>query len=379
MLLSGNSLNFWLAKEGVSTISIGMFSLIALPYSINFIWAPLIDRVRVPYFTERFGQHVSWVIILQFLSSFIILCLSTLNPMQDLLEIAIFSFLLSVCASTQDIAFNSLRASISTKETLGNFSAIHILGYRLGAIIASSGAIYFSAFMSWNKIYGFFSILLLLVVWVFVYLIHHCDKSTEYNKANKGLNIDFRLLLWLLLFLILYRVADNFINVMINPFLLHLQFNEYEIAVAGKLCGIMSATAGSFFAGYYMSRYNNLAKLLLYFGVLHLVAHSFFILQSIFLHNLTLLYFVIAVESFTGGMTMTVYMAFITTLCRGSSARYSFFSSMMGISRAILPAISGYIVAQYGWVMFFSFVTILAAPSLLILYFIIDTKIDSTN
>jgi PAT family beta-lactamase induction signal transducer AmpG len=390
ILLSGNSLNFWLAKEGISTISIGLFSLIALPYAFNFLWAPIIDSVEIKYLKPRFGQRLSWIIILQIVASIFICAIGTCNPQTDLYHVALFSLLLSIATSTQDIALNGLRADMLGKKSLGSATAIHIFGYRIGALIGGSGAIYLSIIMSWHQIYHLFAWALLLILIFFVALVKNSDQYKG-EKAEEHLQIfnlkgiilsqySGKFIITILLFLILYRIADNFINVMINPFLLHLKFDEFEIATASKLFGIVTSIIGSFVGGMIMSRNQNIYRNLLLFGILHLAAHTLFIFQALFLHNLKLLYFVMGAESFTGGMTMTAYIALITELCKGKYAgtRYSFFSSMMGISRAIFPSISGYIVYEYGWIAFFSFVSLAAIPSLLILCYIVPfSKNDS--
>jgi PAT family beta-lactamase induction signal transducer AmpG len=382
ILLSGNSLNFWLAKEGVSTISIGLFSLIALPYAFNFLWAPIIDSVKIKYLQQKFGKRLSWIIVLQIIASMIIFAIGTLNPQNDLYYLSILSLLLSFVTSTQDIALNGLRADILGNSKLGSGSAIHIFGYRIGALIGGSGAIYLSIIMSWNQIYHLFAVLLLSLLFFFIKLIENSDQYNTSNQEEKVQIFSFkeiifsdynpRFMVLIMLFLILYRMADNFINVMINPFLLHLQFSDFEIATVSKLFGILTSILGSFIGGMIMSHKKDIYKYLLIFGILHILAHTLFIIQALFVHNLQLLYLVMGTESFTGGMTMTAYIALITQLCHGKYAgtRYSFFSSMMGVSRALFPSISGYIVYKYGWVYFFSFVSLAAIPSLLILIYI---------
>ncbi len=108
---------------------------------------------------------------------------------------------------------------------------------------------------------------------------------------------------------------------------------------------------------------------LLLFGSIHAVAHILFVVQDIYGQNIYLLFIVTGFESISGGITMTAYIAFIATLCDGKfrSTQHAFFSSMMGLSRSIFPALSGYMVASFGWSVFFLFTTIAAVPALIMI------------
>jgi PAT family beta-lactamase induction signal transducer AmpG len=155
---------------------------------------------------------------------------------------------------------------------------------------------------------------------------------------------------------------------MINPFLMHIGYDELEIASTGKFFGVVAAIIGGLLASFIMKKKSILDSLLI-FGTAHAIAHTLFIFQEIYGKNLPLLFVTIGFESITSGMVMTAYIAFIASLCQGKfrTTQYSFFSSMMGLSRSIFPAFSGYIVVELGWQSFFSFITIATIPSLLIL------------
>ena len=177
-------------------------------------------------------------------------------------------------------------------------------------------------------------------------------------------------ILIILLFLVLYRLPDNFINMMINPFLLHIGYNDFEIATAGKFFGITAAIIGGLLAGYLM-KYFTIFESLIFFGVLHGFAHILFIIQEVYGRNIYIFFLVTGFESITGGMTMAAYIAYIASLCRGQfkATQYSFLTSMMGLSRSILPSISGYIVITIGWNMFFLFAGVASIlPIILVLY-----------
>jgi MFS transporter, PAT family, beta-lactamase induction signal transducer AmpG len=394
LMISGNTLNFWLSKESIDIRTIGVFALISIPYAINFIWAPIFDTIKLPILSNNFGQRISWIIIVQLLLSLFVYILSTMSPADNLLSFAFTGFCISFFASAQDTILGALRTEIVDKESQGAISGMYIFGYRIGMLLSSSGAIYISIYMKWNLVYELFSII------IFIFPIILISLSQELTTTPKSLlSINYKqylqentsyfqtivsfiraiikpigapkYIILLILFLILYRLSDNFIGMMINPFLLHIGYDEFEIATAGKLFGVTSAIIGGLLASYIMRRRDLLDSMLI-FGSLHAIAHLMFIVQDIYGKNLYLLFFVTGFESVTGGMTMAAYIAFIASLCHGTfrATQYSFLSSMMGLSRAILPSISGYIVTIAGWKLFYLFTSLATIPSLILILFL---------
>lgn len=387
IMITGNTLNYWLAKENISIKSIGIFSFILIPYSINFLWAPIFDTVKLGYLNIIFGQRLSWICLINILLSLFIFILSLIDPTANLILFALLGVLISFFSSAQDTILGALRTEIIDKDKQGAVSGIYIFGYRIGMLISGSGAIYLSTYISWHNIYKIFAVSIpcysIILIIVILSLKDYSQdnlniaSNSTYRKRSDLIGFirtilqpvgSFSLILTIIIFLVLYRLPDNCINVMINPFLIHIGYNELEIASAGKFFGILSAIFGGLIASFIMKKKNILNSLLI-FGVIHALAHSLFIVQEIYGKNLLLLFTAIGFEGITGGMTMTAYIAFIASLCQGKfrATQYSFFTSMMGLSRAIFPAISGYIVAEFGWSNFFIFIILITIPSLLIL------------
>jgi PAT family beta-lactamase induction signal transducer AmpG len=380
LLISGNTLNFWLAETGLDITSIGLFSLISLPYAINFFWAPLLDKIRLPFFAKLFGHRSAWIYCLQILLAISVYMLSLPSIQLSLVSFAFCAFIVAFLSATGDTAIGALRTELLSVEEQKKTAGIYILGYRIGMLLSSSGAIFLSAILSWQEIYQLFS----YVILTFPFLLHFVCKNYQIKKSDNSLKfISFsklskqfgspRFVVYLLLFLVLYRMPDNFINVMINPFLLQLGYKAGEIASVGKFLGIMVAILGGFIASFIMHK-RSIYNSLMIFGIIHAIAHSMFIAQDIVGYNLTLLFIVMGFESVTGGMTMAAYMAFIGSLCHGPyrATQYAFLTSMMGLSRSILPGLSGFIVEEYGWSLFYLFTSVAAIPSILLVRYLKD-------
>ncbi|OZG32350.1 AmpG family muropeptide MFS transporter [Rickettsia endosymbiont of Culicoides newsteadi] len=381
LMITGNTLNYWLAKENIDLQSIGMFAVIVIPYSINFLWAPIFDTVKLGWLSKLLGHRLSWICLIQILLALAIFLLSTMDPNHSLILFALVGLIISFLSSAKDTVLGAFRTEIIAKESQGAASGIYIFGYRIGMLISGSGAIYLSSYLGWNNIYKIFAISVLVCSAILVVsilrlkhdLISQTYQDYKVNSSNFIQNIlrpvgSLYLIFLIIIFLILYRLPDDFIGMMINPFLIHIGYNEFEIASAGKFFGIISAIIGGLIASSVMRKKNILDSLLI-FGVIHAIAHTLFILQEIYGKNLPLFFITTGFESITGGMTMTAYIAFIASICQGKfrATQYSFFTSMMGFSRSIFPALSGYIVVQFGWQNFFTFIIITTIPSLLLL------------
>lgn len=385
LLISGNSLNFWLSAEGVDIASIGLFSIVTLPYAISFIWAPILDRVRIPMLDRIYGHRLSWIYLLQILLSISVYIVSICSPQKNLYMLSVCSILVAFLSSTQDVAIGALRSEIVKPSEQGAVSGTYVLGYRIGMLFSSSGAIFLSNIISWGLIYKIFASIILFFPIVLHFLLkissevsNIVPKPTERNNIFDIIDSfgGQKSFIYIILFLILYRLPDNFIHVMMNPFLLNIGFDAMEIASVGKFLGIISSIIGGFIASYIMRKRSIISSLLL-FGIIHAICHLFFVIQNIVGHNILLLFFVMGFESITSGMTMASYIAFITSLCKGRyrATQYAFLTSLMGLSRSILPGFAGFFVVKYGWSAFYIFASIASIPSIYLLYRIRDKKL----
>jgi PAT family beta-lactamase induction signal transducer AmpG len=393
IMISSYTLNYWLTVELIDIKTIGIFSLVSLPYAINFTWAPIFDCTKIPIIGDIFGTRLSWIIILQILLGFSVYLMSTFTPGNDLALVALSSLLVSFIASAQDSILGAMRTELVEKHQQGEVSGMYIFGYRIGMLISSSGAIYLSQFLSWNVIYELFSVIIISFPITLILLSKYMnpEKTESVKEITIGIKSgrsylqrlyilavkilrpigNSRYIFLVVMFLIAYRLPDNFISMMITPFLHHIGYGEFEIATAGKLFGAISAMAGGLLASYIMKRKSLYSSLLL-FGSIHALAHMLYVFQEMSGKNIYTLFLITGIEGVTGGMSMAAYIAFIASLCDGKfrTTQYAFFSSMMGLSRSIFPSISGYIVAGAGWTFFYLFTTIAIVPSLILIVYL---------
>jgi PAT family beta-lactamase induction signal transducer AmpG len=394
LMISGYTLNYWLSAEKIDLKTIGVFSLVTLPYAINFIWAPIFDSCEIRPLAHL-GQRLSWIIVIQIALSAAVYGLSFTSPQDDISMLAFISIIVSVLASAQDSVLGAVKTELITRTQQGQVSGSYILGYRIGMLCSSSGAIYISSFIDWQNIYRLFALIILSFPALLYVLMRNIDLSgapadsrilgekSNIQNDKKFYNViglvqdilrpigSYIYVTMILLFLILYRLPDNFLATMITPFLHHVGYAAIEIATNGKLLGTLSAIVGGLIASQIMKK-QSLYKSLLYFGIIHALTHVLYIAIYYYGKNNYILCSVTIAEGITGGMGMAGYIAFISASCNGKyrATQYSFFSSMMGLSRSVLPTFSGYIVAHFNWPIFFCLMSLASMPALILLIYL---------
>ena len=379
IMLTGSTLNFWLAQSRISTSEIGFFALVALPYSINFIWSPVLDSIRLPWLHKIFGQRLSWIFTLQGIMGMAVFSLSFLTPQTDISIIAVLAVFIALISSTNDNMLNALRIEIVESKSHGQSAGTYVFGYRIGMMFCTAGVIYLTKYITRQQIYQMLAIMIIFLVVLLVLLLqnqklfHH---SLKHQISKNSFDVSrilasigpIKIIINILIFLILYRIGDYFIATMINPFVIDLKFTTEQIATVGKLAGSIGAIIGGVLGGYLMRKIN-IVDALCYFGIIHTSAHLLLALQAVVGNNIWLYFITSISESITGGMAMAAYIGFISAICHGQykATQQGVLSSMMGISRSIFPSISGIMVIKFGWLKFFLMAFFLSIPSLVML------------
>lgn len=382
LLLSGNTLNFWLASFEVDIKIIGLFSLIALPHAFKYFIALFIDKFS--FLNSKFKPYQSWIVLSQIILIIMLLIMGFLNPREDLVLIAITGFFISLAAVIQYIILNGNRIQILKESKQGAGSAIYNIGYRLGMFFTGAGVIFISSYITWQNIY----LGLALIYSILSLMIHHYYTEPEALEQNSWFKKEeslfhniflspikhfygFKNFIWIILFVLLYQLSDTMLMTMLNPFLLNKNYNAEEIASASKLCGLVMVVVGGFAGGFIVDKIG-IRKSLLSFGFFHVLGYIMFIIFCSIEKNIAALYFITWYVALTGGMSTTAYISFISGLSRGKhvTTLYALLSSVIGLSWVIFPAISGVVVSYSGWYNFFIILTIIGFLTLLFTFFI---------
>jgi MFS transporter, PAT family, beta-lactamase induction signal transducer AmpG len=358
-------LNFRLAQAGADTKTIGLVYVISIPYALSFITTPLLEKLKIPYFFKIFGKSGPLLVILQAIMCLAVYLMGVFDLAYSLKTIVFLTFLMTVAGAAQENLFGAIRTRMAKGPMQGFVSGMHVTGCRMGMIFAGPVAIAASEFFSWTQIHTVISLTIAAFPAIVLTYLFNNKEQAEITVQQRA-EIPWKELLVPMLFIVLYNAPDNMLVPMLNKFLLGRGFIGAEIAMAGKLFGYIGAAIGSILGSLIMRKIS-ITSGLFWFGLIHAIAHSGYAFLADADKVISNLMAVTAIESVTGGMKIAACIGLTTALCSKSKSagHYSFFSSALGISRALLPSITGIIASHLPWQFFFPLMSIIAIPSLL--------------
>jgi PAT family beta-lactamase induction signal transducer AmpG len=387
LLLTLSTLSYWLAKVGLDKTSIGLFALVGLPYSIKFLWAPIIDQVHLPVLARLIGHRRSWALVIQAALIAAILVLGSCDPLAAPWTTAAAAFAVAFCSASQDIVIDAYRIEILGDDEQGAGAASTQFGYRVGILVAGAGALALSDFVGWFLVFAVMAALV-LVGSITVLL---APEPRHVEVAERALPIGARAWIeeavlapltdfvqrrgWavILLFALLYKFGDAIGGVMANPFYVELGFTGTEIGSVTKVVGLVATLLGVFFGGAMVARYGILWALVIG-GILQAATNLLFAVQAMIGHDLGMLAVAISADSFTGGLGSAAFVAYLSSLCNKAftGTQYALLTSLMAFGRTALSSGGGWLADQVDWVTFFILTTGLAIPGLLLLAWLIQ-------
>lgn len=370
LLLIGSTLQAWMSDEGVDLTAIGLVSLLGLPYVFKFLWAPLLDRFKLPFFSRRKG----WMLCFQLLLVLSIFGLSQTNPKTDLNMVCVWAFLIACFSASQDIVLDAYRREILPDEELGLGSSLYVTGYRLAMLISGALALYLADTIPWKNVYQWLSLFMApsIIFTIFAPKENvHIPIPSNLKEAVVGPLKDFfsRRGAWImLLFIMLYKVGDNMASNMTTPFILDIGYSKTDIATVAKTFGMIATILGGIIGGMMMLKMN-IKFALVVFGIFQAISTLGFSVLPNFEVSFFALASVIALENLASGMGTSAYSAYMATLTNKqfTATQYALLSALMGVPRVILSSPTGWMAKSMGWEMFFFACTAAALPGLLLL------------
>ena len=396
LLLIASTLSLWLKDAQVSLTAIGLFAWVLFPYKIKFLWAPIVDRVRLPFFGPRCGLRRSWLWFTQLGLIGSLFALSMIDPREDLYFTALYSIIIAVFSATQDIVIDGYRVEILSPEEQGAGAAVAVFGYRIGMIISGAGALYVAEFYGWAIAYQVMAVSLSLGV-IATFFAHESKeiKPTQHRQATESIfhflkrqAIDGfihpisevfkrRGALLFLFFIMLYRVGDALANKMVPPFLVEAGFTKIEIANIAKSFGIVASIIGVVLGGF-LVKYIGVLRALWVGGLMQMTSNFAFSVQAIVGHNVWVLVGVETVYQITGGIGMAAFTAYLSSLSsrESSATHYALLTAISGMLNMSLSSLSGLGATHLGWPLYFSVTALTALPGMVLLWFMIRWKMS---
>lgn len=371
LALTGGTLQAWLTEAGLDLATIGLFAYVGLPYTLKFLWAPVMDRIVPPWLGRRRG----WMIVTQSGLALALAVMAIIGPPGGAQLFALLALLVAFLSASQDIVFDAYRTDVLKPEERGLGAATWVMGYRIAMIASGSLALIVAARWNWPAAYLCMAALMALGV-VTILLSPEPDRAQaapqSMAEAVWGPLAEFLsrpMAVALLGLIVLYKLGDAFAGALTTSFLLRgMQFSSEDVGVV-RAFGMGATIAGAFIGGGLMPRLG-LFRSLFVFGVLQALSNLSFMWLAWAGKNYAVMAFAVGAENLTGGMGTAAFVALVMSLCnhRYTATQFALLSSVEALGRVFLGWPAAKLVGLAGWGPFF-FVTFLAAlPGLWLLW-----------
>lgn len=381
--LTSKTLQAWMTVEGVDLTTIGAMSLVALPYSFKWVWAPLIDR----YVPPLFGRRRGWIFIAQVLLLLAIAWMAFHNPRTGLQMLAINAVLIAFFSATQDVAIDAYRADVSDEHEAGAAASLSVLGYRVALLITGGLALILADRISWPTIYLLMALLMIpgmVATWRAPEPITDLSPPASLLLAIRGPFQEFfqragvRTAILVLLFIVVYKLPEYLAQNMATPFLLQVGFSQTEIGAVQGVLGLIASIVGALTGGVAVAKIG-INKSLWVFAVLGAAANLMFYALSVTGPNHLLFVASVVVENFALGLVNGVFVAFLMSMCNPqfSATQFALLSSLMGVSRDVVVAPAGGVAEAVGWPTYWLISMAMLLPGLLLLPFFAPWRRES--
>ncbi|MCH8543332.1 MAG: MFS transporter [Alcanivorax sp.] len=397
-----SNLSIWLRDNEVSRTDIGLFALAATPYAINFLWAPLVDRLRLPVLGNLLGQRRSWALLTQVLLMSAILWMSFSDPAEQLFMMAMATLLVTTASATQDIVIDAYRIDVLEPHQYGSGAAVSIWGWHIGGtLVGGAGGLYLANFYGWEVAYQVLALGVLVGMIAIlmspepVRRISH-EVSERESRARARLAQRYAptraaLLAWLhnavvapfaefmrrdgwwliLLFVFVFKLGDAMLGRMSGVFYRELGFGLDDIAEVSKIYGFGANMLGIFLGGILAARIGILRALFLA-GLLTAMTNLTYAGLAVVGQEKWMLAVAVISDNFTSGLVTVAFVAYLSSLCNVAytATHYALLASLGNLARIWLSAGSGYMVDKLhgDWAVFFVLTAIIALLGLPLLW-----------
>ena len=393
LALSGSTLLVWMRETGIDLGTIGLFAAVGTPYTIKFLWAPLVDALDVPLLSRLLGRRRGWLVFSQLLLIAAIVFLGFCDPDGSLRLVAIGAVLVATASATQDIVIDAFRVESLDESEQAAGMASYVAAYRIGTLASTAGALFlvsgFESFgfdrqAAWS--WGYVAMAVLAVAGILTTLVAtEPEKSAAAIAAQASENpltrvihaaygafsefLSREMALVILVFVVLFKFTDALAGVMTAPFVIDLGFSRNEYAAIIKGVGLAATLIGGF-AGGMVARAYPLSTSLWIGGIVQAIANLAFSWQATRGHDIAWLTFAIVAENFTSAIGTVIFVAYLSALCQNplhTATQFALLTALAAVGRTYLSSGAGFVAAATGWAAFFAICALAAIPSLLLL------------
>jgi PAT family beta-lactamase induction signal transducer AmpG len=414
-VLIGSSLSLWLKEDGLSRATIGWAGLIFGVYAINFLWAPLIDRIRIPWLTNKIGHRRGWIVTMQFFILVSLVCWSTIDPTANLWAVIAIGLVIAIASATQDITVDALRIEqIGENEgmSMQAGAAMAVVGwwtgYKLGGVVALNAAEYFQQAGIENYWQTTFLVLGIIIIACNIGLMFvHEPQPTERQMAQRQTDQiieeklgssgiitkiiawisgtiagpiisffkrnGFKIALAILGFVFLFKIGEAFLGRMSIVFYKEMGFSKGDIALYSKGIGWITTVVFTLLGGLFAIR-SGVVKAMFISGILMAATNLLFAALAWSGKSELLFAAAVLLDDIAAAFATVAFVAFISLLVDRTytATQYALLASIGTLGRTTLAASSGELVDWLNgdWGIFFVITTVMVIPSLIFLWFI---------
>jgi PAT family beta-lactamase induction signal transducer AmpG len=366
----------WLKDGGVPLAEIGLFSAVTLPYTLKFLWAPMMDR----YVPPLLGRRRGWMLLTQIALLLSIGVLGMFDPALSTGVVAAVAVAVVFFSASQDIVLDAYRREILGDNELGMGNAIHVNAYRISGFVPGSLAFILADHLPWSSVFWITGVFMLLGIGMSLLVSESDAELPETKGIVESTVAPFREYLerrgWsrlalVISFIVLYKVGDNMATALSTPFYLDVGFSMTQIGVVAKNAGVWSAVVGGLIGGLVMLKIG-INRALWLFGVVQIVSIFGFAVLASAGANLWLLAIVISFEYLGVGLGTSAFVAFMMreTSKTFAATQFALFTALAAMPRTVANASTGFIVEAIGWVDFFLLCAVIALPGMFLLFWV---------
>ena len=364
----------WLRTEGVDLATIGLLTLVQVPYVWKFAWSPLVDRYALPLLGRRRG----WMLASQIGLVALIIALGGVDPRRDVWTLVAISVALAFVSATQDIALDAFRREILPDAELGLGTSVHVNAYRIASLVPGSLALILADHLPWPTVFTITALFMLPGAAMTLLVAEPKSAHGQPRTLAESIAGPFReffarngvrAALLMLTFIFLFKLGDSMATALATPFYLDMGFSKTEIGLVAKNVGLWTSLVGGIVGGLWMVRIG-INRALWLFGAVQVVAIlGFAWLAYVHAANLWLLGTVIGFEALGVGLGTVAFTAYIAraTDPRYTATQFALMTSLAVVPRVLINATTGWIVERIGWFDFFLLCTVLALPGMALL------------
>jgi PAT family beta-lactamase induction signal transducer AmpG len=393
LALSGSTLAVWMTESGVDLKTIGLFTLVGLPYTFKFVWAPLIDALNIPLLSRWLGRRRGWLVFSQLILIATIVYLGFQDPVSAPAMVAFGAVLVAAASATQDIVIDAFRVeSLDTSEQAAGMAG-YVAAYRIGMLASGAGVLVLVAWLESTGVprgavwtWGYVAAGACMIIGLAATLLAREPAAPEqpvaegnalrrvgvtaFGAFDQFLMRDSAILI--LLFVVLYKFCDAFAGALTAAFVIDIGFDKATYAAVVKGVGLAAALIGGF-AGGMIARALPLATSLWIGGILQMASNLVFSWQAWMGVNTAALTVTIIVENFTGAIGTVIFVAYLSALCGDrahTATQFALLTALAAVGRTTLSSGSGFIAEASGWAWFFAITAFAAIPSLFLLWWL---------